>query len=420
MYRRKIFIIFFLTFFVFTQNLSADEQTNLELLKAMMAQENGDETGAVQTYKKLYESSKEPAYLKEAIRLAFIASSPEFESLLNEGEEILKDDSEFIRIKAADLVNKKEFGKARELVKDLVKKEPNAQNIVLLGTICMMQGESWTALKYFEEAYKLNASEENVLRVADVLINRLDNVKEATFYLENFRQSAGCSIKTCEILADIYAQRRNFPKVVEIYEELYETSGDKGYLDKALQIFIYDKNYKAAIEFLKKYDYDDAVLMEIYAYTRNFGDAYVLASKLYNQTRNLDFLARAAMYEYEMHEKDMTDEKLKSVIEKFEDSAQKLDNAIYLNYYGYLLIDRDIDYKKGVALVTRALELEPGSPYYQDSLAWGYFKLGECNRAKGIMLEAMKDSEFQGSAEAKEHLRLIERCIINLNKRLKK
>ena len=150
MYRRKIFIIFFLTFFVFTQNLSADEQTNLELLKAMMAQENGDETGAVQTYKKLYESSKEPAYLKEAIRLAFIASSPEFESLLNEGEEILKGDSEFIRIKAANLVNKKELGKARELVKDLVKKEPNAQNIVLLGTICMMQGESWTALKYFE------------------------------------------------------------------------------------------------------------------------------------------------------------------------------------------------------------------------------------------------------------------------------
>ncbi|MCD8213607.1 MAG: hypothetical protein LUC34_06135 [Campylobacter sp.] len=422
MYGRKIFITFILFFTFYAQNLFAqnNEDLNLRLLQALMQQNNSDISGAIATYRQIFAQTQQTAYLKEAIKLAFVSVDSSLGELMEEGEKFFKDDSEFIRMKVAILVNKNQLSNAREMMRELVKKEPNAQNILILGTICMMQNESLTALKYFEEAYALSGSEENLLRVADVLLNRFDNLKETVRYLEDFRNKSGCTVKTCELLADIYSQSVNFPKVVELYEELYELTRDNVYLDKTLQIFIYDKNYKAAAEFLKKHSYNDAMLMEIYAAIGNFGDAYVLAAKLYNDSRDLNFLAKMAMYEYEMNSKNINKERLDSIVDKFEASALKLDNEIFLNYYGYLLIDHDIDVKKGIKLVKRALELSPDSPYYQDSLAWGYFKLGECDKAKEYMLLAMKDVDFKNSTEAKEHLHLIERCIVNLNKELKK
>ena len=121
-----------------------------------------------------------------------------------------------------------------------------------------------------------------------------------------------------------------------------------------------------------------------------------------------------------MNKDSLDEKKITDILDKFEASVPKLNNDMFFNYYGYLLIDHEIDPRKGVEMVQKALEISPDSPYYEDSLAWGYFKLGECKKAKGIMMHAMKDVDFRTSKEAKEHLHLIERCIINLNKRLKK
>jgi len=79
-----------------------------------------------------------------------------------------------------------------------------------------------------------------------------------------------------------------------------------------------------------------------------------------------------------------------------------------LNYYGYLLIDHDIDVEKGIVLVQRALELEPNSPFYLDSLAWGLYKQGKCFEANEIM-------KFFGEQiyeeEVLEHIEAIKKCL---------
>ena len=418
---RKILIIFISIFFA-SPLLYADDNksVNLRLMQALISQDNGDINASIQTYLGLFKETNQKTYLKEAIKLAFAAKNENLDSLMSEGEKSLKDDSDFIRIKVANFVNLSKLNEAKNLMQELVTKEPNAQNLLMLGTICMMQNETTTALKYFEEAYLLKPEEENLLRIVDILINRMDNINDATKYLEKFREEQGCTVKTCELLAEIYSQQRNFPKVIELFEELYELSHDTSYLDKIVQYFIYDKNFKAAIEILKKYGYNDATLMDLYAATGNFGDAYVLAVKIYNDSRDLNFLAKAAIYEYEMNKENLDEKKIAEILDKFEASVPKLENDVFFNYYGYLLIDHDIDPRKGVEMVQKALNISPDSPYYEDSLAWGYFKLGECKKAKGIMLHAMKDVDFKASKEAKEHLHLIERCIINLNKRLKK
>ena len=418
---RKILIIFISIFFA-SPLLYADDNksVNLRLMQALISQDNGDINASIQTYLGLFKETNQKTYLKEAIKLAFAAKNENLESLMAEGENSLKDDSDFIRIKVANFVNLSKLNEAKNLMQELVTKEPNAQNLLMLGTICMMQNETTTALKYFEEAYLLKPEEENLLRIVDILINRMDNINDATKYLEKFREEQGCTVKTCELLAEIYSQQRNFPKVIELFEEIFELSHDTSYLDKIVQYFIYDKNFKAAIEILKKYGYNDATLMDLYAATGNFGDAYVLAVKIYNDSRDLNFLAKAAIYEYEMNKENLDEKKIAEILDKFEASVPKLENDVFFNYYGYLLIDHEIDPRKGVEMVQKALEISPDSPYYEDSLAWGCFKLGECKKAKGIMWHAMKDVDFKAAKEAKEHLHLIERCIINLNKRLKK
>ena len=94
------------------------------------------------------------------------------------------------------------------------------------------------------------------------------------------------------------------------------------------------------------------------------------------------------------------------MVEKFENIAPQLKNPVHLNYYGYILIDHDLDINKGIKFVEKALEVEPNSAYYIDSLAWGYFKLGNCKKAKSEM-DKITDREFFNSEEGKEHINAI-------------
>ena len=99
------------------------------------------------------------------------------------------------------------------------------------------------------------------------------------------------------------------------------------------------------------------------------------------------------------------------VIANFENSVDSLKNATYYNYYGYLLIDHELDVKKGMALVQKALNLEPKSPYFIDSMAWGYFKLGDCQKAGEFFNTIDKSSDFFQEEEAKDHITAIHDCI---------
>ena len=57
------------------------------------------------------------------------------------------------------------------------------------------------------------------------------------------------------------------------------------------------------------------------------------------------------------------------------------EHALALNYLGYMLADRGERLDEAVSLVTRALQLEPGNPSYQDSLGWAYYKQGRFDLA---------------------------------------
>lgn len=69
-------------------------------------------------------------------------------------------------------------------------------------------------------------------------------------------------------------------------------------------------------------------------------------------------------------------------------------NSSILNYYGYSLVDRDIDIQKGAVLIERALNLKPKETAYLDSKAWVLFKQKKYGEAIQI-LEAILPSSPQ-------------------------
>ncbi len=68
--------------------------------------------------------------------------------------------------------------------------------------------------------------------------------------------------------------------------------------------------------------------------------------------------------------------------------ALRPNDPTLLNYLGYLLIDRGGDLEEGLALASRAAALDPGNGNIVDSVGWGYFQLGDFDRAADRLEDA--------------------------------
>ncbi len=88
-------------------------------------------------------------------------------------------------------------------------------------------------------------------------------------------------------------------------------------------------------------------------------------------------------------------------------------DPITRNNLGYILIDREIDIDRGIALVEQAIEGFPEFAEFRDSLAWGYYKKGDLERARAEMLTAIEMNEKSGVIIEGRHerLELIENAI---------
>lgn len=77
-------------------------------------------------------------------------------------------------------------------------------------------------------------------------------------------------------------------------------------------------------------------------------------------------------------------------------------NAQVLNYLGYLLAARGRQLDEAVRLVQRALDLDPGNPFYLDSLGWAHFRRGDLDQAEKYLAPAAE--KLPRNAEVQNHL----------------
>ena len=127
----------------------------------------------------------------------------------------------------------------------------------------------------------------------------------------------------------------------------------------------------------------------------------------YENTDNLDYLAQEAILDFEMAEDKNS--VVNSVVSKFEKVLENSSNHIYENYLAYILIDFDIDIEKGLVLVKKALEVEPDNIAYIDTLAWGEYKLKNCNEAY-IQMKRVVDEVGLDDEEINIHWEKIKEC----------
>ncbi|WP_069637993.1 hypothetical protein [Campylobacter pinnipediorum] len=404
MYRNKI--IFFLSFLIFLINNLNAKDINLEILKALEFTNNGNYDLAIAVYDDLYKQTKDSEFLKEELKLAVSFSDDKIDEIMSRADEKLKKDPFYIRLLSAKKIRKGDLAGAKKLLNELLKTDKDAKNYLMLGDIALFEKDEKTALVNFQKAYDLDQSEDNLLK-----LTTLDVSSKSFELLKDYKDKNGCSLSVCSKLANMYLENKEYIKLSGIYTELFEVTGDYKFKELSLGILLFSKNNDKAIELLKNGDFDNNTTIDVYASMKRYEDAYDVAKNAYDDTKDIFYLSMMAIFEYEKYDSKPDKARLNHIISNFEKSAIKLNNPIFLNYYGYLMIDHDVDYKKGISLVEKALKIDPKSSAYLDSLAWGYFKINECKKAKEIMDEVLKDEDFSKQDEAILHSKEIDKCL---------
>ena len=102
------------------------------------------------------------------------------------------------------------------------------------------------------------------------------------------------------------------------------------------------------------------------------------------------YFLRGALDERQKHY-DSSEEQFRKIL------AIDPNNAMTLNYLGYMLGDRGVKLDDALAMVQKAVQLDPQNGAYLDSLGWVYFKMGQYALAEANLRKA---SERMGSDPA--------------------
>lgn len=394
---------------VYTQTTKKvfEEEDNL-IFQALHYQQKGDYVNAKKIYHTLYEQSQKKVYLSEVAGISFMLNDKDAMPLIMEGLAKYPEERNFHRLLVGQYVKEKRYEEAEKKILELIAEDKTVQHLSIAGNLYLQMKAYDVALKYFESAYKQEQSEDLLINIVELLHRFLGRKGDALSYLETYANIEGCGQVVCFKLIDIYGKDRNVNGLISTYKKIYKERQNEEIAKKIVDLMLYIKDTKGAIAFLENTGQHPDLLLQIYANLKRFSEAYLVAQRMYEESKNLDYLGKMAIYEYEINKTKLTPEALQSISKKFEEVTSLLRDSVYLNYYGYLLIDHDIDVAKGISLVQRALELEPNSPYYLDSLAWGLYKQGKCAEAYEIMKYF---GEHVYEEEVIVHIEAIKKCL---------
>jgi len=422
----RIFSLFSICFILLFSGCSSHEQKPLSNMKsfededrlaifALYAKSKGDANSTIALFELLYEKSDKKEYRNEEIMTMIQSSQHEraleriafYKKELNDENEV---DVALERYKIAATMELKRYEEAKELALSLVEHTKAAQEYQQVAAIYMIQGRYEFALKYLQGAYSINYNEKILDKMAIILYVNLNRKAEAISYIETHIRLHGCSETICLRLASFYSEVNNLDGMLRIYLRLYDNTKKEKYARTIIKLYNYKKDAISLIRFLEKSGSDDPLLLQMYINTRNYSRVVTLGKKLYKKEGDPYYLGQSAIFEYEGAKDKNNPKIIDSVMKKLKTVIDESDEPVYLNYLGYLLIDHDIDVKGGMAYVNRALKKEKDSPFYLDSLAWGYYKQGKCKKALKLIKKVQKSLGKEDS-EVASHVKAIKQCI---------
>ncbi len=395
---------------IIDSNLTANFPKEDELtLYALDAFGNKKFKSSFNYYEKLYSMTQKDIYAVKAIKSAVIIK--DYESVKRLLEKISLSENknhELDRYIVAYYIDKKMYDEAKILTDKMLERERNPQSLELSALVLNKLKMPQKSLKLYEESYRLSKSEYALLKITDIFYLQLNQKQKATRLLEAHTTLYQCSQIICTRLAQFYIQDANTKDAANILKKLYFKTKDPSYAQTLLEIYSQNREYKNAILFLEKTKLNDILLLDFLTANKDFDSAQKLAFEIYERENNPEFLAKSAILEYEGTKAKNSKSVLKSISQKMDIVVLELKNPVYYNYYGYLLIDHDLDIDRGIKLVKKALKKDPDSHYFLDSLAWGLYKKGECKKAYEILAPVWKVTDEK---EIHIHMEDIKNCL---------
>ncbi|OHD88425.1 hypothetical protein [Sulfuricurvum sp. RIFCSPLOWO2_12_FULL_43_24] len=384
-----------------------EDTFSLYALDAQMRQQHHQ---ASAFFAELYKQTSKKEYLYQSLRM--LEQSNDIKTLTQKtAEELVKspEDQTLKRFEIIALLKAGSFGEASQKALSLSEISQKASDYLLYAESRLKLGDYAGGVGILKKAYAQNYDETTAERIALIQYAQLGEKAEAIKFLKEHLGTHGNSQIVGKRLGSFYADSGQLGDAALIYEQTYDAFKELSAADEALKIYLYQQDISKMTVLLEKSHLNDPLLLDLYVKVKVFDKASILAQTLYEREDNPLYLAQSAVFKYEGASNRKDPVLLSQVMEGLKKALQDIEDPLYLNYLGYLMIDHEINVPEGMGYVRRALEKQPDSPFYIDSLAWGHYKQNECVEALRLIkqVESMIGSDEQ---EVKDHLKAIEKC----------
>ncbi len=240
---------------------------------------------------------------------------------------------------AADYMETKDYGKAIAIYQEMAKSDPKRGNSQLLN------------------AYRISKQFDKALPLGKQLYEKDSGDIDVGVTYARTLADAGRPKEGADILSKMLQSN---PDNIEIYVNLS-------------QVYLQDKRYSEAEKILRR------------------------AEGKSSDSENTERLKiqQAAVYD-KQKDFDRAESVLKEILKV------NPQNAVALNYIGYMLADRGVRLDEALRYVKEALAIDPQNGAYLDSLGWAFFKMNDLSNAEIYLLQA--DELVKDDPTIDEHL----------------
>lgn len=382
------------------------------IIRALLYDEYGAYENSYQMYKKLYDDTGAEVYLFKEATSALMSRNHIAESItrLKIWDKKHPNRVEVRRLLIPLYLTIKQVKNATNEAEYLLEQSTEPMDLDLASNSFLYAGNFQRALELLSRVYESIPSEDVLLRMTEIMDQFTGERKKAIQLLETHRRMNIVSNDVYIQLLVLYQKEKDVDGILGTYKALYKQDNDQEYLTKIIEVYMYKRDLDGAIAFLEADKSRDDILYELYKSKRDFSKALNLVDRFYKEDNDSKWIAEKGVLIFENSE-DKNDKKMIAQVVSHLERAikQGVDDSIYLNYYGYTLIDKEVDVKKGIKVIKDALLQQPENMYYLDSLAWGYYKTRECAKAYELMKRVVEEEGLQ-EEEIIKHWNAIKQC----------
>ena len=389
------------------------------IIKALLNEEAGKLSQSKALYELLYRVTGKKEYLIQSAKDTLLQKSDPGDTINHlvawVSAHPQERDAALYRVLVALYIQQGSLVDAENVADAYLSEDAPVEDQMAVASLKLELGKPEEAIALLRSAYKKEDNEKILLQLSSILEKKLHRTDEAIALLDaHIKKHKEASVGVYFKLIELYAKEKNLEKVEALYKKLYQKDPQKYFLQKIIEISLYRHDIDGIISFLEQNPGNEEILFSFYREKKQYKKAIAVVQKLYKKTQSVKWLAEEGMLVYEQAKQSraINPAALKAMHDLLEEALRKgLKDGLYLNYYGYTLIDHDLDIDRGIVLVKKALKQDPTNTYYLDSLAWGLYKKGRCNKAYAIMKQVVA-KEGLTEEEIKMHWDLIRKCYV--------